>query len=78
LVSFKLKSIIIHPILFAVYPVLFLYSYNIHALPLKAIYLPILIIPLVVFSIWLAIRYVLKNGKKAGFVMSLIIIVVTF
>jgi len=78
LTSFKLKSIVIHPILFAIYPVLFLFSYNIHALPFKAIYLPMLLIPLVVFLIWLAIRYVLKNGKKAGFVISLVIIVGTF
>ena len=76
--SFDLKSIVIHPILFAIYPVLFLYSYNIHALPLKTIYIPILVIPLFVFSIWLVVRYVLKNGKKAGLVVSLIIILITF
>jgi len=76
--SFNFKSIVIHPILFAIYPVLFLFSYNIHALPFKAIYLPILLIPLVVFSIWLVIRYFLKNGKKAGFVISLVIIISTF
>ncbi len=73
-----MKALVIHPILFAIYPVLFLYSYNIYNLPLRGLFLPLLIVPLFALSLWLVLRFVLKSGMKAGFVVSLIIILITF
>ena len=72
------ESSLIHPILFAIYPVLFLYSHNIYNVPLRGLFLPLLIVPLFVLSLWLVLRFVLKSGMKAGFIVSIIIIMITF
>ena len=73
-----MKAIVIHPILFAIYPMLFLYSYNIYNLPLRGLFLPLLVVPLFALALWLVLRFVLKSGMKAGLIVSLIIILVTF
>jgi len=72
------ESSLIHPILFAIYPVLFLYSHNIYNVPLRGLFLPLLIVPLFALSLWLVLRFVLKSGMKAGFIVSIIIIMITF
>jgi len=68
------KSSILHPVLFSIYPVIFLYSNNIHVLPFRGVIIPLLAIPIFSFSLWLILRFVLKNGKKAGLIVSLLII----
>jgi len=68
------KSSLIHPILFAIFPVLFFYSHNIEILSLQGILIPILVILLSAFSLWLALRFILKNGRKAGLIVSLFMI----
>ncbi len=73
-----MKSVVLHPILFAIYPVLFLYSFNIYNVPLRGLFLPLLVVPLFALALWLVLRFVLKSGIKAGFIVSLIIILVTF
>ena len=76
-ISIKGTSLI-HPILFSIYPILFLYSYNIYNVPLRGLFLPLLIVPLFAAALWLVLRFVLKSGMKAGFIVSLIIILITF
>jgi len=73
-----MKAIVIHPILFAIYPVLFLYSFNIYNVPIRGLFLPLLVVPLFALALWLVLRFVLKSGMKAGLIVSLIIILVTF
>jgi len=64
-------SFIIHPILFAIFPVLFLFSVNINELVPTDILIPLVGVIVIGILIWLGIGFALKNYKKAGFIASL-------
>ena len=66
------KNLIIHPFLFSLFPVLFIFQYNIHEVPLQDIFLPLSIIVISVFIVWIILRFFL-NGKKSGLILSVII-----
>lgn len=67
----KEKPWIIHPILFAIYPVLFMLSHNISELSVRIVRFP-LFITLLFFSLtWISLYFVLKNKHKRGLVISL-------
>ncbi len=69
--SFKVKEFsLIHTILFAIFPVLFLYSINISPLPFQSFILPLLLIVSYAGLLWIILRAVLKNSYKAGFIVS--------
>lgn len=69
------KAIIIHPFLFALFPVLFLYSYNISQLPLSEILLPSAVVlgftSIAVPLLWLMLK---KDIKKAGIITTVFLI----
>ena len=69
------KTLIIHPFLFAIFPVLFLYSYNIEELPFSEIFLPsaiILVFTIIaVILLWLILK---KDSKKAGITTTIFLI----
>jgi len=60
-----------HPVLFATFPVLFLFSQNLNELKIQDVIIPLLLIIALSFVIWLSIGYVIKNYRKAGFVTSI-------
>lgn len=66
------KNLIIHPFLFSLFPVLFIFQYNIHEVPLQDIFLPLSITVISVFIVWIILRFFL-NGKKSGLILSVII-----
>ena len=68
------KSGLIHPFLFAIFPGLFFYSHNIEILSLQGLLIPLLVITLFAFSLWLALRFIFRNGRKAGLIVSLFMI----
>lgn len=68
--SFK-KSSVIHPFLFAAFPIIFLFSYNIDNLFPEEVFLPLFFIILITFLIWIIISFILKNKKKSGLIVSL-------
>jgi len=72
------KSGLIHPFLFAIFPVVFLYSNNMDILPFEGFLLPLLFVLLLSVSLWIILRFILHNGKKAGFLVSLYIILIFF
>jgi hypothetical protein len=69
------KAIAIHPFLFGLFPVLFLYSYNIGQLRFSEILLPSAVIltfsSLIMLILWLVFK---KNSKKAAVITSFILI----
>ena len=65
------KNSVFHPFLFAVFPVIFLISYNAHLLLPQEIVIPSMAILTAVFVIWIALSRVLKNRRKAGLIVSL-------
>lgn len=69
------KAIIIYPFLFALFPVLFLYSYNKEQLPFNEVFLPSAIILgftiVAILILWLILK---KNGKKSGIITTIFLI----
>ncbi len=68
------KSIIIHPILFAIFPIIFLFSNNIEELKFQDIFLPLLLVLSITIGVWISLRYVLKNAVKSGFIVSILLV----
>ena len=64
------KTSAIHPLLFAVYPVLFLYSRNIHEFPVHVVFLPILTAVGLVLLFWVLLNRMMKDRQKSAFVIS--------
>ena len=68
------KITIIHPILLAIYPILFLYSVNVNEVTFKQIVLPCTI-SLILFSfLWLSLNLIIKNINKSGFFITILIL----
>ncbi len=64
----------IHPFLFAVFPVLFLYARNMHELPLRVILVPAAISLACTTAAFAIVTVFLKETKKAGLIVSLAIL----
>jgi len=72
------KNGLIHPILFSIFPVVFLYSNNMAILPFEGFLLPLSFVLFFSVSLWIFLRFILHNSKKAGFLVSLYIILIFF
>ncbi len=70
-----MKKIILHPFLFAVYPIIFLYSYNAQELLINQIYLPIIISLLSTLVIWGIMGLLIKDRIKAGLITTVFLLV---
>ncbi len=57
---------VLHPFLFALFPILFLYSFNITQIPTNQIIVPILLTILLIFLLWLGLSIVFKDKKRGG------------
>ena len=64
----------IHPFLFALFPVLFIYSKNIREISLQEIVLPVLLILFGAVLLWILVRFIIKNNEKSGFIISLLLV----
>jgi len=64
------KSTVIHPFLFAIFPIIFLFSQNLNVEPEKIV-LPILIVIIVTLVFWIVLSFLLKSRIKSGFIVSL-------
>ena len=64
-------SWVIHPFLFAVFPIIFLFAVNIDLVSAEEIILPILVTLFVAFSLWISLGFILKNKNKSGLIVSL-------
>ena len=65
----------IHPLLFAIFPIILLYSQNIHLLPIEEIIIPILLVVGLSTISWIILNYFLRNLLKAGLIVSLFLVV---
>jgi len=64
------KTYIVHPFLFAIFPIIFTFAHNIHLLPFNDFLIPLFAILGFSFILWVILRFFL-NGKKAGLIVSL-------
>jgi len=72
--SFRFR--IIHPLLFAIYPVLFLFSENISEVYISDLVWPVIFLLILSLIIWGGAGIVLKNRFKAAFISSLSVLMI--
>ena len=68
------KFNIIHLFLIALFPVLIIYSQNIHEIPIQEIILPTSLIFFVAILLWLLVRFIIKNSEKSALIISLLLV----
>jgi hypothetical protein len=64
----------IHPFLFAIFPVLFLFAYNIDEVPATDLILPLFATIIGTLIVFLLLRLITKNSNKAAIVTSILLI----
>ena len=69
------KTVIFHPFLLAIFPIIFLFSHNVNNIYAEEVILPLLYAISGTFLIWIVLGFILKSRIKAGFVVSLGLIV---
>lgn len=69
-----IKKFPIHPILFAIYPILFLYTNNISMLEMKHIYMPILWSVAGTLILWALLNLFIKNKFKSAVIISIVVV----
>jgi hypothetical protein len=65
------KWFVIHPVLFAIFPVLYLFSYNIKEMLFSETIRPIIIVVSFTLLLWLLLALLIRNLHKAGVVASI-------
>jgi hypothetical protein len=65
------KSLVAHPFLFAIFPVVFLFARNVHLFHPGVIMWPMIIATSLALVAWITLSVVLKNKRKAGLITSL-------
>jgi len=75
----KLKAIfkgpvVFYPLLFAAFPILFLYAYNINEASVSQIWLPLVISVAAALVLWAVLSLILRNLAKAGFATAIFLV----
>ena len=60
------KTTVLHPILFAIFPIGFLFSINLHTLVLEDILIPLSLVIAATILLWILLRYLFKSTEKSG------------
>ncbi len=68
------KPLIIHPLLFAVFPILFFFAHNIALVSLGTLLIPLAITISFALLLWCLVSAVVKNREKAGLLVSLFLL----
>ena len=72
------NEIIFHPILFSFLPILFLFQYNIHEVPIIDIFVPLGICVIPALLIWIPVKFLTDYKKSALITSSLILLFVVY
>ena len=65
---------ILHPVLFAIYPILGLYANNMTVTPFRGVIRPLLVLGLGAAALWVVLAVLLRKMHKAGVIASLLIL----
>ncbi len=68
------KISVIHPLLLALFPTLFLYSHNLAEYPLAVIWLPLAVTIALALVLWLVFSLISRNISKAALITSLFLL----
>ena len=64
------RTIVIHPFLFAIFPIIALFSANVNSVFPEEIVFPLFSVIIVTFLIWIVLGFLLKSRIKSGFIVS--------
>jgi hypothetical protein len=64
------KTLVVHPFLFGIFQVLFLFSYNKKSMSLGEIVVPLVVIGLAVAAIFLILQVIMRSRIKVGIIVS--------
>jgi hypothetical protein len=67
------NKLIIFPFLFAIFPIILLYSDNISEIPIDELTIPIFLAISIIFLSFLFLNYILKSGIKAGIILTFLV-----
>ena len=67
-----LKNLVIHPFLFSLFPVLVIFQYNIHEIPLQDTFWSLFVSFIIALGLWVLVRFFI-GGKKSGLIISSVI-----
>jgi len=68
------RAKVIHPFLFAIFPIIALFSVNVNSVFPKEIVFPLFLVIIVTFLIWIVLGFLLKSRIKSGFIVSISLI----
>ncbi len=68
------RLLVFHPFLFAIFPVLFLFAYNIDEVPAIDLLLPVIVVVALTFILLFSLRLVTKSYNKIAIITSLFLI----
>ena len=68
-----MNKLIIFPFLFAIFPIILLYSDNISEIPTDELTIPIFLAISIIFLSFLFLNYILKSGIKAGIILTFLV-----
>ena len=69
-----LKRVAFHPVVLAIYPVFFLYSYNTDQTDFATAIWPILLSPIVFGVLWLGVFAIVRDWLRSAVIASLIVV----
>ena len=70
----RLASRVVHPFLFAAFPVLALYTHNLDITPVRDVFAPLLVALAMALAVWGLARLVCKDTRKAAFAATLFLL----
>ena len=66
--------VVFYPLLFAAFPILFLYAYNISEVSVSQIWLPLVISVAATLVLWIVLSLILRSLTKAGFATAIFLV----
>ena len=71
-----MKAALLHPVLFAIFPILFIFSHNAKSLSINNIFIPLLIVIPLIVVLFLITAFLIRNKQKAAIFVSIIVFLV--
>lgn len=68
------KWFLFFPLLFAIYPIIFLYSHNVQELLFSQLYVPVAVALIATLICWLLLSFLIKDTIKTGVIITIFII----
>jgi len=66
-----MKQLVLHPLFFGLFPILFLFSYNLGHVSANQLIVPLYLVTLITLGAWLVLQLLYKNKFKSGLGVSL-------